>query len=200
MRVLVIIAHANPKSFNHAVLEAFTRGLKDGGHSFEVVDLYAIKFDPSLKLEEFPIVGIQTPKDVLEQQEKVAQADALALIYPIIWMNFPAILKGWLERVFNYGFAYNLTEAGMLQGDLSGRIGMLEHKKALLINTTAWSEASYRETPGMLDAMEKIMVEYALKYPGISNVEHIFLYQVPTVSDETRKEYLELAYRLGREF
>jgi len=200
MRVLIVIAHANPNSFSHAVLEAFTKGLKDGGHTFEVVDLYAIGFDPCLNLEEYRIIGFETPKDVLEQQEKVAQADALAFVYPVIWMNFPAILKGWLERVFNYGFAYNLTEAGMLRGDLKGRIGILKHKKALLINTTGWSEASYRETPGMLDAMEKIMVDYALKYPGISNVEHVFLYQALTVDDETRKGYLELAYRLGKEF
>jgi len=52
MKVLVVYAHPNPQSFNHAVLEAFTRGLRDGGHTFEVDDLYAIKFDPCLKLGE----------------------------------------------------------------------------------------------------------------------------------------------------
>ncbi|MGZ6633638.1 MAG: NAD(P)H-dependent oxidoreductase [Solirubrobacteraceae bacterium] len=46
MRVLAVYAHPNRKSFCHAVLEQFTTGLRDGGHSVEVVDLYAIKFDP----------------------------------------------------------------------------------------------------------------------------------------------------------
>ena len=93
MNVLVVYAHVNPDSFNHAVLEAFTGGLKDAGHFFEVVYLQAIGFDPRLKLEEF---SFQKPKDttqVLEQQEKVSQSDALAFIYPVIWMDFPAILK-----------------------------------------------------------------------------------------------------------
>ena len=53
MKVLVVYAHPNPQSFNHAVLEEFTKGLKDGGHSFEVVDLHAVRFDPRLKIQDF---------------------------------------------------------------------------------------------------------------------------------------------------
>ncbi len=52
MKVLVVYAHLSPQSFNHAVLEAFTKGLKDGGHTSEVVDLYASKFDPCEKLQD----------------------------------------------------------------------------------------------------------------------------------------------------
>ena len=97
----MVYAHANPESFNHAVLEAFTKGLEDGGHTLEVVDLYAIKFDPCLTLDEFAQFTrpLQTPKDVLDQQEKVNQADALVFIYPVWWWSFPAILRGWFDRV-----------------------------------------------------------------------------------------------------
>jgi NAD(P)H dehydrogenase (quinone) len=81
MKVLVVYAHPNPQSFNHAILEAFTKGLKDGGHTFEVVDLHAIKFDPCTKLEDLAqFTGGQMPRDVLEQQEKLAAADGLAAI------------------------------------------------------------------------------------------------------------------------
>ena len=52
MKVLVLYAHPNPKSFNHAILEEFTKGLKDGGHDTEIVDLNAEKFDPSIKAED----------------------------------------------------------------------------------------------------------------------------------------------------
>lgn len=54
----------------------------------------------------------QKPKDLLEQQQKVIQADVIAFISPVWWNNFPTILKGWVERVFAYGFAYLLNEAG----------------------------------------------------------------------------------------
>ena len=69
MKVLVVYAHPNPKSFNHAVLAEFTRGLKDGGHTYEVVDLYAVDFDPRVKLEELAqFSGGEVANDALNQQ------------------------------------------------------------------------------------------------------------------------------------
>src|SRR3990170_453478 len=107
MKVLVVYAHPNSNSFNHAVLESFTKGLKDGGHIFEVTDLYAIKFNPSLALKDFAqFTGEQMPEDVLDQQSKVARADALAFVFPIWYIFYPAIVKGWIDRVLSHGFAY----------------------------------------------------------------------------------------------
>ena len=198
MEVLVVYAHANPKSFNHAVLEAFTRGLKDGGHAFEVVDLYAINFDPCLTKEEFAFEKAKDPSQVLEQQEKVVRSDALVFIYPVIWMDFPAILKGWIERVFSAGFAWDVDTDG-LAGRLKGRLPLLKQKKSLSIATTHWSEEDYISS-GLKDAMEKITVDYAFKYPGIAQAELVLLCSVGVVDDETRKGYLDKAYRLGKEF
>ncbi len=59
--------------------------------------------------ELLELVAKQRPKDVLAQQEKVAAADGLAFIAPIYWMNFPAMLRGWVERVFTYGFVYTMS-------------------------------------------------------------------------------------------
>lgn len=193
MKVLVVYAHPNPESFNHAILEAFTKGLKDGGHTFEVDDLYSIKFDPCFKLEDFAqFTGGQMPKDVLEQQERVARAEALVFIYPVWWYSFPAILRGWFDRVLSCGFAYTITDKGEAEG-------LLTDKKALLINSTLSPEAYY-EASGMKTAMQKIMADAALKEAcGIPHVEHVFLYAVD-VNAEARKRYLELAYHLGKEF
>ena len=193
MKVLVVYAHPNPQSFNHAVLEAFTKGLKDGGHTFEVVDLYASKFDPCEKLEDLTqFTGGQMPKDVLDQQEKVAGADALVFIGPVRGWLLPAILKGWIDRVFSHGFAYKITEKG-------GAVGLLKHKRALFIITTGFQEQIYKAS-GAEDAMKKVYVDLTLKMMGVQNAEQVFLYGVSTVDDETRKRYLELAYRLGKEF
>ena len=198
MKVLVVYAHPNPRSFNHAVLEAFCAGLEEAGHTHDVLDLYALGFDPRLTAEEFVQLTSpqETARDVREQQEKVAWADALAFVFPVVWMGFPAILKGWIERVFSIGFAYQVNEAGA-SGNLEGRIGLLKHEKALLISTTHWSEESY-ERSGLRDAMHRMMVEYALEFPGVRRVEHVFLYGVLTADAETRKGYLDMAYRHGR--
>jgi NAD(P)H dehydrogenase (quinone) len=250
MNVLIVYGHPKPDSFNHAILENFTRGLKDSGHTFEVIDLYAIKFNPVFDVEDYNYFAHETvpedmleemdlrgmilsvvgrgplgfikkamakrwmakkslseivkeiskhkPKDVLEQQEKVANADALVYIFPVIWNNFPAIFLGWLQRVIQYGFAYVMNEEGW-RGDVDGRISLLKHKKALIINTTFFKEKDMKER-GFHDAMEKIMDDWSLRYPGIKNVEHVYFYSVISVGEEIRKGYLQRAYQMGKEF
>ena len=247
MRVLTVYAHPNPSSFCHAVLEQFTHGLADAGHECEVVDLYAIKFDPVFSRDDYSffahesvppelfdetelrenmvtlsggpirrrvakrwlrdkslpelleLVAKQRPKDVLAQQEKVAAAEGLAFIAPIFWMNFPAILRGWMERVFTYGFVYTMTRDAWLQGDLSGRQPLLKHKKALIMTPTFFRESDYRDS-GCGAAIERLVDDFGFRYPGIKNVEHVYFYAVGAVDDATRQGYLQQAYRLGHEF
>jgi NAD(P)H dehydrogenase (quinone) len=134
------------------------------------------------------------PKDVLREQARVRAADGLAFIAPVFWFGFPAILKGWLERVFTYGFAYQLTREGW-NGDLRGRIPLLRHSKALLISTTFFGQEVY-ET-GIRNAMESLIDSWGFRYPGIRCVEHTYFWGVPIVEPETRRQYLDEAYELG---
>jgi NAD(P)H dehydrogenase (quinone) len=246
MHVLTIFTHPSHASFCHAVLEQFTRGLADAGHTSEVVDLYAIKFNPvigsldgsffaddsvppdviaSMKPAESmlalsgdpirrflakrwlkgktlsDIVHLMArfrPKDVLEQQAKVAAADGLVFIAPVYWMGFPAMLKGWIERVFSYGFAYSLTPEGW-NGHVSGRVPLLKLKKALVISTTFFNEADY-QSGGFHEAIAHITDDWGLKYPGVQEVQHVYFYAPMAVGQPARREYLERAYRLGVEF
>jgi NAD(P)H dehydrogenase (quinone) len=247
MRVLTVYAHPNPKSFCHAVLERFTQGLADAGHASEVVDLYAIKFDPVFRRDDYAffahesvptelfdesevresmvaasggplrravarrwlrdkdllelrqIIAKQKPKDVLAQQEKVATADGFAFVAPILWMNFPAILRGWIERVFTYGFVYTMTREGWLKGDLSGRQPLLKQRKAVIMTPTFFRDSDYRDS-GCGEAIERLVDDFGFRYPGIEQVEHVYFYAVGAVGEETRREYLQQAYRLGHEF
>ncbi|MGH3143841.1 MAG: NAD(P)H-dependent oxidoreductase [Gaiellales bacterium] len=145
------------------------------------------------------IVAKQKPKDVLAQQEKVAAADGLAFIAPIYWMSFPAILRGWVERVFSYGFVYTMTADAWRRGDLSGRLPLMTHKKALILTPTFFRESDYRDS-GCGAAIERLVDDFGFRYPGIEQVEHVYFYAVMAVDDATRREYLQRAYRLGREF
>jgi NAD(P)H dehydrogenase (quinone) len=245
MRVLTVYAHPNPNSFCHAILQEFTRGLAEAGHTSEVVDLYAINFDPVFRMQDFAsyvhesipleileemnikklvldsaggplrrfiasrwlrnmdtpalakFIHAHRPKDVIEQWEKLKNAQGLAFIAPTFWMHFPAILKGWFERVFAYGDAYALTSVGW-QGESKGRVPLLQHEKALVISTTLFKEADYKnawEAP-----MTRIIDDWGLRYPGVKKVEHVYFYGVPAVDAETRRGYLERSHQLGRDF
>ena len=245
MNILTVYAHPNPKSFCHAILQQFTKGLEDAGHTSEVVDLYAIRFDPVFRTQDYasyvhesmpleileqmnlkqhvldsaggPIqrfiasrwlrnkdtvtvakfIHEHRPKDVIIQWEKLKNAQGLAFIAPTFWLHFPAILKGWFERVFAYGDAYALTPVGW-NGEAKGRVPLLHHEKALVISTTLFSEKDYKadwEAP-----MTRIIDDWGLRYPGVKNVEHVYFYRVPAVDDETRRSYLERSYKLGKEF
>jgi len=245
MKVLTVIANPNPKSFCHALLRQFTRGLAEAGHTSEVVDLYAIHFDPVFHTQDFasyvhesmpleildemnlkqhvldtaggPIqrfvaslwlrdkdskavarfIHAHRPKDVIAQWEKVMSAEGLAFIAPVYWCHFPAIMKGWFERVFSYGDAYGLTLEGW-HGHMKGRVPLLHHQKALIINTTLFSEQDYKNA---LEApMKHIIDDWGLRYPGVKKIEHVYFYQVPVTDEQTRQGYLERAYELGKTF
>jgi NAD(P)H dehydrogenase (quinone) len=239
MRVLTVYANPNPRSFCYAILEQFSQGLKKAGHTNEVVDLYAIKFDPVLKLRDYTnwidettpletlkgmiqssgnriewffaerwlrnkkisdvvkLARIFRPRDVVEQQKKIAGAEGLAIIAPIWFVGFPAILKGWIERVFTYGFAFHLTPEGW-QGEIKGRVPRLKHEKALIISTTLFNEKAYQG--GLGQAMKRLIDDFGFRFPGIRNVEHVYFYSVGEVDAATRQNYLQQAYCLGREF
>jgi len=141
--------------------------------------------------------GLGSPRDVVEQQAKVARADALAFVAPVYFVGFPAILKGWIERVFTLGFAFGLSAEGW-RGDISGRIPLLRHEKALIMQPTIFDERAYQA--GLKDAMAALIDEYALRYPGIKRVEHEYFYAVHGADAVTRRGYLDRAYTLGRKF
>ena len=137
------------------------------------------------------------PKDVIEQWEKLKNADGVAFIAPVFWLHFPAILKGWFERVFAYGDAYALTAEGW-RGKAKGRVPLLKHQKALVISTTLFSEKDYKAD--WQKPMTRIIDDWGLRYPGIQKVEHVYFYGVPMAKAARLRKYLDRSYQLGRQF
>jgi NAD(P)H dehydrogenase (quinone) len=142
-------------------------------------------------------IGKRKPKDVVEQQALVADAEALIFVAPVFWMGLPAVIKGWVERVFTYGFAYTLTPEGW-KGDLSGRVPLLTQEKGLIVTPTFFTEEEYDR--GWREAMDTVLCDWSMKMAGVKETEHAYFYAAASVSDEKRQEYLQEAYRLGREF
>lgn len=109
--VFVVYAHPSHDSFTYMVKEAFLKGLEKSGKNAVVSDLYEMKFDPVISeteylREAYYDLSKPVPSDVLAEQKKINDADAVVFIYPDFWTASPAMLEGWFQRVLTYGYAY----------------------------------------------------------------------------------------------
>lgn len=122
MKHAVILAHPARKSLNAEIARTYAEAVERLGHEVLVRDLYAMRFDPCLKASEIP--GPKAPKfrdDVVRERERLADVDVFAFVYPI-WFNAPpAILKGYVDRVFGMGFGFGPGFGGT-EPRLAGRL------------------------------------------------------------------------------
>ena len=111
MHVLCVIDHPEPGSFSHQIAARFAEGLAQAGHSHEVADLHAEGFDPRWTAADAAVFrGAAVPGDVAAEQERIERADALTLIFPLFWYGMPAMTKGWFDRVWSFGWAYDQVD------------------------------------------------------------------------------------------
>jgi putative NADPH-quinone reductase len=113
MRVVVVVAHPDPSSFNHAIASTATTSLSKAGHQVTVLDLYDEAFRAQMSKSEWLAYHSERPLlDPMTERhaEIVKQAEALIFVYPTWWSTMPAILKGWLERVMVPGVGFVFDE------------------------------------------------------------------------------------------
>ncbi|MCZ8520319.1 MULTISPECIES: NAD(P)H-dependent oxidoreductase [Paenibacillus] len=183
MKHLIVYAHPDLASFNHAILETAVRTLQDKGHEVAVRDLYALGFNPVLTGGDLGAIRSgETPADLLAEQEAIRAADSLIFIYPVWWAGLPAILKGYIDRVFAYGFAYAYGADGNIEALLTG-------KKGLLISTHG-APSDWYASSGMHQALKMTSDTGILEFCGIATQEHLFFGSVGDVDDAARKEML----------
>ncbi|MGX5730636.1 NAD(P)H-dependent oxidoreductase [Pseudoxanthomonas beigongshangi] len=108
MHALIVTAHPLPGSLTHAVAHRLAAGVQDTGHSAEIADLAREGFDPRFNEADIGrfLRRAPAPADVLAEQARIDRADTLALVYPVYWWSMPGLLKGWIDRVFSQGWAY----------------------------------------------------------------------------------------------
>ncbi|HKT19824.1 MAG TPA: NAD(P)H-dependent oxidoreductase [Stellaceae bacterium] len=161
MKHLIVVAHPNPSSFTHALANAYARELSVMGHDCDLRDLYAIDFDPVLHPSE--LVG--PPRaDVQAEQARLKAARATAFFYPLWWASMPAILKGYIDRVFAQGVAYDFR-GGAMHGLLSGRTNLLV--------TNSAAPAEMLEKTGAWDAIRAIQDSHIFHSVGLTLADHL---------------------------
>jgi NAD(P)H dehydrogenase (quinone) len=130
------------------------------------------------------------PEEIVAEQRRLDRADALAFVFPVWWWSFPAMLKGWIDRVWSEGWAYNFT------ADRSK--GLLRDRPTVLLGSAATRAATYRKY-GYDEAMRIQLEIGTLGYCGLHEVATHLFYEVDT-NAEARREHLIRARTIGRTF
>ena len=197
MHVLVVFAHPRRASFTGELADAFCAGLRAAGHSVEFADLCQERFDPLLEDRQFQLETAMDPlsprpDDVLAEQRRLDRAAGLVFIYPFWWSDVPAILKGWFDRVWSYGFAY------AYEADQS-RSTRLTIRKALALCPAGHTDETL-DTLGLREAHRKVMVEDRLLGVGIPEAGLELLGGLSGNDPEVRARLKARAEGLGRRF
>jgi NAD(P)H dehydrogenase (quinone) len=166
MKHLIVFAHPNHESLNSQLKQTLLEHLQGQGHEVQIRDLYQLNFDPVLSLADMQGQRVgQVSADVALEQEFISWADFITFMHPIWWTGLPAILKGYIDRVFSYGFAYRYDQ-GVQKGLLTG-------KQVVIINTHGKSQAEYQEI-GMDKALALTSDTGIYTYCGMDIKKHFY--------------------------
>ncbi len=188
MHVLTILDHPNPASFSAAVAQQFMDGAKAAGHSVELADLNAEGFNPLWSMADIEREGDEAaPADVVNEQERIARADAICLVFPLFWWGMPSMTKGWVDRVWTWGWAYD---------QLDDPEQSLQRSRTGVLLIPAGARSDEMENDGYLAALETAWIKGTFGYFGLSPRKLEVLYG-STGSLKRRQALLEKSYQVG---
>ncbi|EZQ12586.1 NAD(P)H dehydrogenase [Halopseudomonas bauzanensis] len=202
MKVLIVHAHPEPASYTSTLQRIACEHFRQRGDEVEISDLYAMNFNPVASTEDFTqranpdyLVyaleqrhafeqgALQT--DIQREIDKIQRCDLLILSFPVYWYSMPAILKGWLDRVFISGLFYGgrrIFERGGMRG-----------KRALVCATLGGREKMF-SAEGIHDDLHDLfrpLLKGTLGYTGFDVLTPFFAYHVPYIDDAARQGIIE---------
>lgn len=201
--VLIVHAHPEAQSLTSSLKNLAIETLTAKGHQVQVSDLYAMHWKAVADAADFPqrknadrlryasesgnaFATRTQPADIVAEQQKLQWADAVILTFPLWWFSAPAILKGWVERVYAHGFAYGVgLHGGERWGDRYGE-GVLAGRRAMVVVSIGGREPHYSErgVNGRLDEILWPIQHGQLFYPGMDVMQPFTIYQSDRLSEE----------------
>jgi len=186
-RILVILGQPQRQSFGAALAQAYAEGARASGAEVRELFLGDLKFDPAGAMNHSSPPALET--DLVMAQEAIKWAEHLVFVYPIWWGTIPALLKGFIERVFLPGFAVNFRDNSPLWDKLlTGRSAHL----IVTLNTPSWVYRWVYGRPGH-NTMKKTILEFC----GIKPVRITEVGPVRNSTDAKRKQWLAQVRALG---
>jgi NAD(P)H dehydrogenase (quinone) len=209
MKVLIVFAHPEPQSFGRALLERSVGTLQQAGHEVVLSDLYAMGFNPVASADDFQSrrfpQALQYDReqkhahehdafapDIQREIDKLLACEMLILHFPLWWFSVPAIMKGWIDRVFVNGVVYG-----------KGRrfdTGGLKGRRAIICTTTACHPEMVEHDGllGHLDVNLWHLQHGTLGYAGFDVLKPFAAWMIHYTTPETRQAYLDAwEQRLG---
>ncbi len=165
MNILVVLANPKVKCFTREACAVFCAEAEAKGHDILLRDLYAMGFDPVASESDIRgnLTGDVAP-DVAEEQAHVLWADLIVFVHPIWWIDRPAMLKGYVDRVFALGFAYGYRS--------DSEKGTLADRKAVLITSSGSTAENFAET-GKAETMRIAQDIYTMEFCGLEMLGHL---------------------------
>ncbi|KAF2515741.1 NAD(P)H-dependent oxidoreductase [Flavobacterium foetidum] len=186
-KILIINGHPNPQSFNFGLAEAYKNGAIASGTQVETIAIADLNFNPNLKFGYQKRTELEP--DLLESWEKIKRADHLVWIHPVWWGGLPAITKGFIDRLFLPGMAFQYRENSVWWDKL------LKGKSAHIITTLDQPGWYYRLFFGRPSVNQ--LKKSTLEFCGIKPVKVSYIGIVKNSTEEQRKKWLEKVHNFG---
>lgn len=162
----LIVGHPDPNSFTMAMVARYAQTITALGHQHVVRDLYRMDFDPRLRLAEMPDRPIwSTSPDAAAERALLKDVNVFAFIYPLWFNSPPAIVKGYIDRIFGAGFGYAQLRRGGHEPMLSGR--------QLISITASGSSSAWLNEQGSWESLRSLFDTYLGRICGLRVRPHI---------------------------
>jgi len=202
MKILIVLAHPESKSMNGALFTTAIDTLTTAGHEVKASDLYRINFNPVSDQTNFSVLKNNDffkqqreeehatehkyfAPDIEAEQQKVEWCDLMIWQFPLWWFSIPAILKGWVDRIFASGRFYG---PGRLYDN-----GVCKEKKAMLSLTTGGGIPDYVKggLNGDMHSMLMPLHRGIFRFTGFQVLQPHIVYSAARTGDEKRREALD---------
>lgn len=186
-KILIINGHPNSESFNFGIAESYQKGAIASGAQVETITIANLNFNPNLKFGYQKRTDLEP--DLLESWEKIKRADHLVWIHPVWWGGLPAITKGFIDRLFLPGMAFQYRENSVWWDKL------LKGKTAHIITTLDQPSWYYRFFFGRPSVNQ--LKKSTLEFCGVKPVKVSYIGIIKGSKEEQRKKWLDKVYNFG---
>ncbi|WP_157000901.1 NAD(P)H-dependent oxidoreductase [Agromyces laixinhei] len=200
MHLLTVFAHPFANRYPSAIMDAFHEPFRREAHTIDVLDLHREEFDPRFsEADHAHFWGGPIPPGIAQMHARVEAADRLALVFPVYWWSMPALMKGWIERVFTGGWAYQYGE-GVADRGRKPLDALLRNIPTTLIGIGGSKERTY-DKYGYRDAMRTQIDVGIFAYCGVTDVESHLIFDVEGDGNGLQRGAgLETARAIGEAF
>lgn len=165
MKHALIVGHPNEKSFTLSVARVYAEAVGELGHTVVLRDLYRLGFDPTLRDEEIPRPsGFAAGADIEAERALIGDADVFVFVYPLWFYAPPAILLGYMQRVFGMGFGY-----GPIRG---GGNAPLLRPKSMLSFSSSGAPAEWVRSEGAWASIRAVFDQHFADVCGLTVLDH----------------------------